>query len=792
MTSGQRLALDQLEEIQRVSGAAKKFEILSVKESENSLVVEISIFCGDLPKTADGLPLRQREIFLITIAQDFPFDIPSIDAPHNRFAGFPHVQWACHLCLYQAPGTEWNANDGMFGFVERLEYWLKQGAINQLDPPGAPIHPPVAYTSSKVMVIPRTDAPPVGDRPWLGMAGLKIYSEVRIDITGWSPIFDEATPANVAPAILMPQPMPFEYPKKASLLFQELINRGVSRRDLLLHLQVAILNNPANAPLFIVIGAAQRGIAGSGIYKQHLQVWHLEPTSLGLDVLRLSLEKYSDNPKLQEIGERCEELLWKWIEIATVSWCAVREARPEIITRRDQSSPPAWFKNRTVAVWGCGALGCYLAEFVARAGAKKIILRDNSKVAPGLLVRQPFYDEDIGKYKAQVLAERLKKISPDLEVISYVENILKNFEQEDWIDSADIILDASASEVVRQKAEISRRSVFPNKIPIASFVINHDAQRALCVLAGPDWSGGVYDAMRKAKVKACDNDSLRAYLEDFWPNSPQRIFQPEPGCSDPTFTGSSADVATLAGTMLNCVAVDLSKNQNDRAFFHFLTQPSAAGFSAPFHGDVSKDLVCQEADSKYEIRVNSGAWQQALNLSRSTPKKWGRHAETGGLLFGEKNEPLGVIWIDEIAGPPRDSKASPSYFFCGTEGTQDLNKSKEKKYRSTVSYIGLWHSHPDSLPLPSDTDIRGVGQVLSESANQLTRLLFMIIGTVTSSPVIGAYAVRLSEYEQWKDLYQNRTATCHFIIETYVRRKGELRSGKKAGWRWPRALGWWK
>jgi tRNA A37 threonylcarbamoyladenosine dehydratase len=97
-------------------------------------------------------------------------------------------------------------------------------------------------------------------------------------------------------------------------------------------------------------------------------------------------------------------------------------------------SPLAWFRDRTVAVWGCGALGGHIAEYLTRAGVKKLILRDNGVVTPGILVRQPFDDIDIGNAKVDALGERLKRIRPNLEVEGFRANILTNpLSDPDWV-----------------------------------------------------------------------------------------------------------------------------------------------------------------------------------------------------------------------------------------------------------------------------------------------------------------------------------------------------------------------
>ena len=114
MTNGQTLALEQIREVEAFGDGV--LEILSIGERNAILFLDCSISTHYLPRAPGGLPLRNRERVAISVPADFPFRPPDVDVRHRRFAGFPHVQWKYHLCLYQAPNTEWDASDGMFGF----------------------------------------------------------------------------------------------------------------------------------------------------------------------------------------------------------------------------------------------------------------------------------------------------------------------------------------------------------------------------------------------------------------------------------------------------------------------------------------------------------------------------------------------------------------------------------------------------------------------------------------------------------------------------------------------------
>jgi hypothetical protein len=71
---------------------------------------------------------------------------------------------------------------------------------------------------------------------------------------------------------------------------------------------------------------------------------------------------------------------------------------------------PAW--EATVAVVGCGGTGGFLAEAVARlllGRAARLFLIDPDRVEPHNVARQAFDREDVGRFKAEVLAGRLAR-----------------------------------------------------------------------------------------------------------------------------------------------------------------------------------------------------------------------------------------------------------------------------------------------------------------------------------------------------------------------------------------------
>jgi integrative and conjugative element protein (TIGR02256 family) len=601
------------------------------------------------------------------------------------------------------------------------------------------------------MIIPRADTPSINDQNWYGTAHLRTISEQRVDIYGWSEFLADDTPHNVAAAILLSEPMPFEFPSNLGNLFSEILARGVPLRFLLLTLQVAILHNGEGDPLYVIIGAPMRGIKGSGEIKQHLTAWYISP-EMALH-LRLALKLPSDEPETKEIKERLETAILNAANKAAVEWCRVREAREEITVRRDFESPMNWFEGKTVALWGCGALGGHVAESLTRAGIKKLILRDSGTVAPGILVRQPFDDIDIGRPKVEALAERLSRIRPDLDISSFTDNILTDpLDGMDITDGADVVIDTTAAEPVLAKLEFRRRSCKVRTAPIVSMAIGHTAERGLLAIAGPAYSGGPFDVVRRAKLEACNRANLSSFADEFWPlrdGKRRQIFQPEPGCSESTFTGSDADLASLSATMLNLTAKELAEMDGDAALAHLITQPHAKTCAnETIHSRLSfrSDLINQDPHTGYEIRIAESAWNDMKAWIEKSSRARGAGVETGGLLFGERDDATRIIWISEIIGPPPDSLASESHFDCGVDGTTDINDEKKLRSRDSVQYVGMWHSHPGSSPVFSGTDFEGMRQLIEEAALSPSKLLLLIVGTPESDPTVGTYVFKRSDF----------------------------------------------
>lgn len=100
-------------------------------------------------------------------------------------------------------------------------------------------------------------------------------------------------------------------------------------------------------------------------------------------------------------------------------------------------------KDATVAVFGTGGVGSYACEALARAGVGHLIFIDKDVVDETNMNRQLVADlTTLGRNKAEVMAERARRVNPSCDVKSSVK--LYDPTDEEFIPSlhADFIIDA--------------------------------------------------------------------------------------------------------------------------------------------------------------------------------------------------------------------------------------------------------------------------------------------------------------------------------------------------------------
>lgn len=100
-------------------------------------------------------------------------------------------------------------------------------------------------------------------------------------------------------------------------------------------------------------------------------------------------------------------------------------------------------KEAAVIVFGVGGVGSHCIEALARGGVGTLILVDNDRVSLTNINRQSIaYHSTIGKYKTEVMRERIKDISPETEVFTHELFVLPENLEQVFDRPVDYIIDA--------------------------------------------------------------------------------------------------------------------------------------------------------------------------------------------------------------------------------------------------------------------------------------------------------------------------------------------------------------
>ena len=235
--------------------------------------------------------------------------------------------------------------------------------------------------------------------------------------------------------------------------------------------------------------------------------------------------------------------------------------------------------NAKVAVFGIGGVGGYVVEALARSGVGSFVLVDDDKVCLTNINRQIIATrKTVGKYKVDVMKERILEINPDADVevrkCFYLPENAHEFPFEEYsyvVDAVDTVT-AKIEIIMRAKAaEIPVISCMGagNKLDASAFQVADIYKTKMCPLAKV-YAKRIKGTWRKETGKLyIQKKSRYGPLEDMSISCRQHCVCP-PGtdrkCTERRdIPGSIAFVPSVAGLILaGEVVKDLTINQYGR------------------------------------------------------------------------------------------------------------------------------------------------------------------------------------------------------------------------------------
>ncbi len=103
-------------------------------------------------------------------------------------------------------------------------------------------------------------------------------------------------------------------------------------------------------------------------------------------------------------------------------------------------------------------------------------------------------------------------------------------------------------------------------------------------------------------------------------------------------------------------------------------------------------------------------------------------SEAGGVLMGRHLLDSNDVVVDEVSTPQNTDRRSRFSFFRSHKHGQ-VAQQRWLEEHSTSAYLGLWHTHPESDPSPSQVDREDWRKAVSLDTYTGNRLFFPIVGT---------------------------------------------------------------
>jgi integrative and conjugative element protein (TIGR02256 family) len=102
--------------------------------------------------------------------------------------------------------------------------------------------------------------------------------------------------------------------------------------------------------------------------------------------------------------------------------------------------------------------------------------------------------------------------------------------------------------------------------------------------------------------------------------------------------------------------------------------------------------------------------------------------EAGGVLLGRHIRGTQNVVIDEVTTPMRWDGRSRYSFRRRACLHQRVIDERWRESGGTCQYLGEWHTHPETTPTPSGTDLADWKRRLRDDDVESNMLLFMIVG----------------------------------------------------------------
>jgi len=344
-----------------------------------------------------------------------------------------------------------------------------------------------------------------------------------------------------------------------------------------------------------------------------------------------------------------------------------------------------------ILIIGIGAIGSCLAEILVRGGSKSLSLDDFDSVETGNLCRANYTLNDINLSKIRSLQQRLRSISPFVNIYSRdlkINLIPSNLIESEFNSHFDIIFDCSTDSEVSYLLGSLRLDC-----TVISLALTNNANYITSVINS-----------------SIPNES--SILHDVLESNPASFFEGA-GCGYPTFNASYNNVNTVLNCAISQIDQTYKSEQTLNSFYiknlDLSSQINIHEYQVYFQNELEHTLfVPKNLITKIES-----------NLIKQYPN------EFGGVFIGIRSKMFHNMIIQDIIFPERYKNGSTEFI----RYPKSVNNKLEffyKESNGTTDYIGEFHSHPNGSLTPSQTDLNAMSDISNNSSINIQYPLLMI------------------------------------------------------------------
>lgn len=404
-----------------------------------------------------------------------------------------------------------------------------------------------------------------------------------------------------------------------------------------------------------------------------------------------------------------------------------QDIRPRALMLRNRGRVPQSLDKVRVGLLGAGALGSACADLLVKSGIGGLNIWDPGFFDAGNAIRHLGTLRAIGMPKAMLVAGLTSGRNPDCAIDWHIESALNAKPGDGHVMWQQ---DALVSTIAIDSTELA----FNQRAVAAGATVYY--LRALR-------SGTAARLIRVRPNSDACFECVALYLREGHPDAIQ--VPPAEGevitheCGQAILAASAADMAVAAGLGVRYILSDIAAPETTNQWVWTTTGiEGQAGLETP--GAVRTSTLPSHPQCPICLRSPVAKIELPPHLEAMMREETLRHgaSETGGLLVGKREGD--TVKIVAASGPGPQAVHKPTIFERDGAFSQAWLEQTMKDHGGKVEYVGEWHSHPNSVPIPSRRDITSLREI-GLDPNYLTDCpVMLIVGKQSRDLVIRGYS----------------------------------------------------